>query len=484
MGFVLPFKISPCNLSNYSPLKLTIQKNSFKGKEEIESKSQLKSFRNITLLQMQQKSESSLGKNDWLQSFFSTQAEKEEGELGKWKKVSKNVLNNTPIPSDKDESWRLTPLSKLFEMNFSKIDFSDLPSLPEKFLIQTAPFRAVYINGVFSEESSNFKNLPENVFIGSLKDFDENKKEEILDLLSKGESGIDGGFFPLLNMSCLQDILVISIPEGAVILDSIHVIFAGFSEKKTVNFNPRLVILAGTSSVSKIIEHHVSIGDAHYFDNSATTVLLEKNSKLDFTFLNEVSENSSQISSIHVNEQKGSFFNFKSLSFGGFLSRISLGIDMNGIGSSCKVNGLTVAKETQISDFHSRISHNFPRCQSSQLQKNLITGKAQGIFAGKIQVQHGAFETESDQLSKTLLLSSKAKIDALPILEINNENVKCTHGSTVSDLDENQIFYFQSRGITQEKARYLLTIGFVEEIIKGLPDQLLKRVSDFINSFL
>lgn len=232
------------------------------------------------------------------------------------------------------------------------------------------------------------------------------------------------------------------------------------------------------------IEHHVSIGDAHYFDNSATTVLLEKNSKLDFTFLNEVSENSSQISSIHVNEQKGSFFNFKSLSFGGFLSRISLGIDMNGIGSSCKVNGLTVAKETQISDFHSRISHNFPRCQSSQLQKNLITGKAQGIFAGKIQVQHGAFETESDQLSKTLLLSSKAKIDALPILEINNENVKCTHGSTVSDLDENQIFYFQSRGITQEKARYLLTIGFVEEIIKGLPDQLLKRVSGFINSFL
>jgi len=400
------------------------------------------------------------------------------------KKVSRNVLVNTPIPSNKDESWRLTPLSKLYEMDFSQFDANKLPELPEEFFISSAPFRIVYVNGIYSEKSSDLKNLPENVFLGSLKNFDEEKKEEILNLLSKGESGIDGGFFPLLNMSCLQDVLVLNIPEGCVISDPIHVIFAGFSEKKSVNFSPRLVVMAGSGSNCSIIEHHLSINESKHFDNSATSVLLGKNSKLNFTLLNEISESSSKISSIHVNSQKESFFNFKSISFGGFLSRISLGIDMNGIGSLCKVNGLTIAKESQISDFHSRISHNFPKCQSSQLQKNLITGKGHGIFAGKIQVQHGAFETESDQLSKTLLLSSKAKIDALPILEINNENVKCTHGSTVSDLDENQIFYFQSRGIELEKARYLLTIGFVEEIIEGLPEKVLKRFSNFINSFL
>mmetsp|Transcript_14036 Transcript_14036/g.27898 ORF Transcript_14036/g.27898 Transcript_14036/m.27898 type:complete len:436 (-) Transcript_14036:818-2125(-) len=435
-------------------------------------------------MKMQKKSNTNFPKNKWVQSFFSTPQIKNWDELEKWKKMSKNVLLNTPTPSVKDESWRFTPLSKLFELDFSKINSSDIPGLPNEFHIPSAPFRVVYKNGIFSEKSSGKANLPENIFVGSLRNFDQTKKDEILNLLSKGESGIDGGFFPLLNMSCLQDVVVLRIPEETVLSGSIHVVFAGCSEVEPVNFNPRLVILGGKNSNFSVIEHHISINNSKHFDNSATSILLEKNSKLDFTIVNEISQTSSHIGSIYANCKKGSVLNFKSFSFGGFLSRINLGIDMNGIGASCKVQGLAVAKETQISDFHSRISHNFPKCQSSQLQKNLVTGKAQGIFAGKIQVQHGAFETDSEQLCKTLLLSSKARVDALPILEINNENVKCTHGSTVSDLDENQLFYFQSRGIPQKKARYLLTIGFVNEMLKDLPEKLLQRFSSYINSFL
>ena len=110
-----------------------------------------------------------------------------------------------------------------------------------------------------------------------------------------------------------------------------------------------------------------------------------------------------------------------------------------------------------------------------------MTDKSHGVFAGKIQVQHGAENTNSDQLCKTLLLSSKSRIDALPILEINNENVKCTHGSTVSDLDDDQMFYLQSRGITQNEAKKLLTIGFVNEMIVDYPTELKSKIINNLN---
>jgi Fe-S cluster assembly protein SufD len=153
-----------------------------------------------------------------------------------------------------------------------------------------------------------------------------------------------------------------------------------------------------------------------------------------------------------------------------------LGIDINGTNCQCNVKGASVATDKQVSDFHSRISHNLPSSKSSQLQKILLTDKAHGVFAGKIQVQHGAGDTNSDQLCKTLLLSSSSRIDALPILEINNENVKCTHGSTVSDLDESPMFYLQSRGIPRNEAKKLLTVGFVNEMIQDYPDKIKSKI--------
>merc|ERR1711966_465070 len=178
----------------------------------------------------------------------------------------------------------------------------------------------------------------------------------------------------------------------------------------------------------------------------------------------------------HAEIKDNSSFDFSTVSIGGQFSRVNLGIDINGTECECNIKGMSVGKNDQISDFHSRISHNLPDSKSSQLQKILLTDKAHGVFAGKIQVQHGAGNTDSDQLCKTLLLSSSSRIDALPILEINNENVKCTHGSTVSDLDENQMFYLQSRGVPAADAKKLLTIGFINEMIIEYPEELKTKI--------
>jgi Fe-S cluster assembly protein SufD len=211
---------------------------------------------------------------------------------------------------------------------------------------------------------------------------------------------------------------------------------------------------------------------------------LEEGSKLNYVLSNQIPQKASLVCSVHTDLQKDSSLNFLSSSIGGFLSRISLGVDLNGTGSNCNVQGMTISNHDQISDIHSRISHNFPNSNSSQLQKNLVLGNAKAVFAGKIQVHNGAFNTKSNQLCKTLLLSPMSKINSMPILEINNENVECTHGSTVSDLDDEQIFYFQSRGISVEKARFVLTLGFVKEMIEKLPKELGEYLAKCINAFV
>merc|ERR1712216_32853 len=299
--------------------------------------------------------------------------------------------------------------------------------------------------------------------------------------LIKGESGINGGFFPTLNIACLSRIYLISIPSNVKIETPISIVYIGSNNSNTSLFSHRLILISGESSKAQVIERHIGTENSEYFDNTAVSILAKENSELDFYLINENSEKSNFINSIHAEIKDNSSFDFSTVSIGGQFSRVNLGIDINGTKCQCNVKGMSVGKNDQISDFHSRISHNLPDSKSSQLQKILLTDKSHGVFAGKIQVQHGAENTNSDQLCKTLLLSSKSRIDALPILEINNENVKCTHGSTVSDLDDDQMFYLQSRGITQNEAKKLLTIGFVNEMIVDYPTELKSKIINNLN---
>mmetsp|Transcript_41359 Transcript_41359/g.95937 ORF Transcript_41359/g.95937 Transcript_41359/m.95937 type:complete len:342 (+) Transcript_41359:11-1036(+) len=321
----------------------------------------------------------------------------------------------------------------------------------------------------------------DSYFLGRFSDLNEKERKKIRDLAGKGESGINGGFFPILNLANLDEIAVLYIKADSKIKDPIQILFSSSTNETPICINQKLIIVCEKNSKAKIIQHHVGSNESEFFDNSTTTILVDEEAQIDFFLINQVTEKASNFNSIHADLRKGSSFNFLSASFGGFLSRISLGIDLNGINASCNVEGVTVVKNSQISDIHSRISHNYPLCKSSQLQKNLISDKGHAIFAGKVQVHNGAYETESNQLCKSLLLSQTSKVDSMPILEINNEDVKCTHGSTVSDLDQEQLFYFKSRGIPIEKARFLLTIGFIKEIIEKLPKELNENLSESVN---
>jgi Fe-S cluster assembly protein SufD len=414
--------------------------------------------------------------NEWLKSILSVRYPTNKEYIDKWRKIAINLIKGMPFPSKLDESWRLTSLDKVYNMRFSKNEEDEFFDLEDQLNGFRGP-KIVFVNGIYSKKFSDLSSLDKNLILDELKNLPDKQAENVLEFLSKGESGINGGFFPTLNIACLSDIYVLSIPPQLQSEVPINIIYAGSSQSSAIAFNHRLVVVAGDSSRSKIIEHHITKNQPEYFDNTAVSILTKENSTLDFSLINESSDKSIFINSIHAEIKEFSCLNFSSISMGGLFSRINLGIDINGTNCKCNVKGISIANNNQTTDFHSRISHNLPNSQSSQLQKVLLTDSAHGVFAGKIQVQHGAGNTNSDQLCKTLLLSSNSRIDALPILEINNENVKCTHGSTVSDLDENQLFYLQSRGIPESEAKKLLTIGFVNEMINECGEEIKSRIT-------
>lgn len=422
--------------------------------------------------------------SEWIKSILRKKKKEHPKYIDNLQKIGINLLKNTKFPSKNDESWRFTKLDKLFDMKFSR-EFSKVDSeFSKKYLFEKSSGNCIVINEILVEDKSKKYTEKDKFFLGKLSDLSEPKKKKIMEITGKGESGINGGFFSILNMASIEEIIVLYISEGTEIDLPIQILFGASVKNEEVCLNQKLIILCEKGSKATIFQQHVGSKGSKFFDNTTTDILLEENSKIDFFLINQVPEKASCFNSIYSDVKKGATFNFFSFCFGGMLSRISLGIDLNGINSTCNVEGISVVNKSKISDIHSRISHNYPFCNSSQLQKNLISDKGHSIFAGKIQVHNGAMGTESSQLCKSLLLSPTSKVDSMPILEINNEDVKCTHGSTVSDLDDEQLFYFKSRGIPVENARFLLTLGFVSESLRKLPEELITSFSGLIKKLI
>jgi len=468
----------------YTTRIVTQKKNLFSYKYFASNKQKKTlSLKNSKILMKMDKNDD---KKDWYRSILSIREKTEDLTLENWKKTAMNILQNTPFPSQKDESWKLTDLSKFFKLRFTErnLEKNYNSQTLENYLMPSVKNRIIFLNGEFQPDISSIKNIENQASFLSLNEIDTLKKVEILESMLKGESGMDGGFFSILNIAFLKDVFLLNVFENIELDEPIHIIFFGNNKEITSFFNTRLIIIGEVNSSFKIIQHHCSNSESIYFENSSTTIRLKEKAKLEFSFVNEISQLSSHISSIHADLEAKSNLNFIASSFGGFMSRISLGIDLNGKEANCEIKGVSVTNKSNTNDFHSRISHNYPNCRSSQFQKNLVSGKGRSIFAGKIQVQHGSSQTEADQLCKTLLLSSDSRIDSLPILEINNEDVKCTHGSTVSDLDQNQIFYFQSRGISDDAAKFILTLGFIQEINCYLPVEIQKRLSGEVTKII
>jgi Fe-S cluster assembly protein SufD len=271
--------------------------------------------------------------------------------------------------------------------------------------------------------------------------------------------------FTALNTANVNDGAFVFIPRDKAVEAPIHLLFVSTENALS---HPRALILAEENSSATVIESYVSLHEAVSFSNAVTEVVTQADAVLDHYRLQLESESAFHIGTTQVAQARGSRYASYAVSLGAAIARHDMNIKLNDERTETELDGLYVATGEQHCDNHSTIDHAFPHCASKQLYKGILDDKARGVFNGIVYVREGAVQTDAQQLNKNLLLSAHAHVDTKPQLEIFADDVKCAHGATVGQLEDEQLFYLAARGISTERARALLTYGFAEDVISKI----------------
>jgi Fe-S cluster assembly protein SufD len=392
------------------------------------------------------------------------------------------------FPTVHDEEWKYTDVSPIVERTF-KPTFAEaeaarwLPSLTiqdiQPFTLEEIGYhRIVFVNGYYSRELSYLHPPAKGVQIESLATAIEKDPVALVRYLSVGVgfpySYEDNGF-TALNTAFIRDGAFVYIPDGVIVEVPIHLIFVGIGNSEAASGDktaplsqPRNLIITGKNSQVALIESYVSPTSGSYFTNTITEVVMGENSVVDYYKLQYESLEAFHIGTVQVRQGRSSNFSSHSLSFGGRLVRNNITVVFEAEGGECTLNGLYVVTDRQHVDNHTMIDHAKPHCTSNELYKGILDGKSRGVFNGKILVRPDAQKTNAHQTNKNLLLSDEALIDTKPQLEIFANDVKCSHGATIGQLEEDPIFYLRSRGVDREMARTILTYAFASDIISRI----------------
>ncbi|MEK0180112.1 Fe-S cluster assembly protein SufD [Microcoleus anatoxicus] len=374
------------------------------------------------------------------------------------------------FPTVKDEEWRFTDLSPLLPIQFnlpqsnqSSIKLSDI-TMPVKNK-DDLPLRLVFVNGIYAPDLSAV-NLPD-FYVGNLSNAPEKYQARIADVLSQHRQPTE--VFTALNIAGLRDSAVVFVPANMSIALPIHLLFLTAPGASPTMCQPHCVVIAEPGSNVTLIEDYATIGNVAAFTNAVTDVVVGENAAVNHVRLQREAAEVVHIGKSAIAQSRNSRYTCHAISLGGKISRHNLEVFQHGEATETTLNGLTVAFGEQLSDTHSLINFNHPHGKSRQLHKCIIGNRARAVFNGKVFVPKAAQLTDAGQLSRNLLLSSRARIDTKPQLEIVADNVKCSHGATVSQLEDDELFYLQSRGLDLERSRYLLIDAFAAEILDKLP---------------
>ena len=277
-----------------------------------------------------------------------------------------------------------------------------------------------------------------------------------------------------LNTAFLQDGAFIYIPDGTILEESIQLLFFA-SERKPFLVSPRNLIIVGKRSSVSIVESYVALTDQSYLTNAVTEIVAGDESVIEHDKLQNESLKAFHVAMIQARLGAKAQFTSNSIAVGGSIVRNNVTVVLDAERSECTLNGLSLGTGTQVIDNHTTIDHAKPHCASHELYKAILDGRSKGVFSGKIFVRPGAQKTDAKQTNKTLLLSDEATINTKPQLEIFADDVKCTHGATVGQLDAEQVFYLRSRGIGDMAAKDILTFAFASDVVGRVHVEPLKQ---------
>jgi Fe-S cluster assembly protein SufD len=385
------------------------------------------------------------------------------------------ALGALAMPTLRDEAWRFTDLAPLHRLTFQPVLAAGRlqPADIAPFGLDDAACRLVFVDGVYAPQLSS--PAPENGVVVTDLPTAMATHPAVLAAQFGGQQTLGDNVFAALNTAFLQDAAVLVVPRDVALAGPVHLLFV--ATQAGALSHPRCLLLAGAGSRVTLVEDYVALQDAAYLAylvNPVTEVVLAEQAQVRHVRVQRDGPQAFHVANCAVSVGRSANYQSVSVAMGAQLSRYQLRVVLDE-GAECAVDGLALLGGSQLADTHSCIAHVQPHGTSRQLHKCIAGGSAHAVFNGKVVVRPGAQRTDSAQSSRNLLLSSRAQVDTQPQLEIFADDVKCTHGATIGQLDAEEVFYLRSRGLLESAARQLLTYAFGAEIIERIPVASLKR---------
>jgi len=371
------------------------------------------------------------------------------------------------FPTTHDEDWRFTNVSPISQTPF-RISRDGHQGIPyqqvRQFQMQDAACHLVFLNGRFARGLSAFEHLPQRVTVGSLAEEIQRGAVEVERHLGRYlDQQRDS--FAALNTAFVEDGAYVHVQRGAIVDRPIQLIFISLAGSEPTAIQPRNLILADEACQCEIVEDYVSLGGGPAFCNTVTELVSGESSIVSHYMIEREHPNAFNVSTLRIEQGRNSRVASHSLLLGGALVRNNVHPVIAGEGAECVINGLFLGKDRQHMDNYMLVEHASPHGASRQFYNGILDQSAHGVFHGRIIVHKDAQRTDAKQTNRNLLLSDDAQIDTKPQLEIHADDVKCTHGATIGQLDEDALFYLRTRGLDEASARRLLLLAFAGEYL-------------------
>lgn len=387
------------------------------------------------------------------------------------------------FPTTRQENWKYTDVKPIARSAFGIAEEKPAAGYEKQLelarLSGLESHELVFINGRFSVEHSRLQDLPQGVVLEDMSSALNNHSKLVDSIMSNTTLNEQSNPFNILNTAFIHDGVLIHVPDDCSIDKPINLIYlSGYSDNE-FSAHPRNLIFLGNGASLTVIENYVGAKDSQYFINTVTDAVLASNAVLTHYKLQQESVESYHIGNFNIYQDRDSQVNSHSISLGGSLVRNDIKVQLDAEGAGVLLNGLYMANGKQHIDNHTLINHLQPHTNSEEHYRGVLNDRGRGVFNGKVVVHKDAQKTDAAQSNANLLLSDQAEIDTKPELEIYADDVKCSHGSTVGQLDKDMMFYLRSRAIDETTAKSILTFAFAEEVIKRIEIEQIRHYLEY-----
>lgn len=426
-------------------------------------------------------------KEMFLAAFQEQEAElngKSQAPLHVLRKQAMASFDKAGFPSLKNEEYRYTPITRGLSKNIGSLSNKTQPIFNKEAYLKATDDgidanKLVFINGHFSKELSSITSPPEEMAVMDIKEASKNKPELLENYFARFAS-YENDAFTALNTAFSLDGTVVQIPANKVVQKPIAFYYITDTTAGATFYQPRNLIIIGKSSQVSFVENFIAMGNDFSFTNMVTEIVAAENAQVNYYKIQRDGHAAYHVGTTQVYQEKNSTFSAVTITLSGGLIRNNLNITIDGEGSEANMFGLYLLKDKQHVDNHTVVDHKKPNTQSNELYKGVLDGSSTGVFNGKIFVRAIAQKTNAFQSNRNILLTNDASMNTKPQLEIWADDVKCSHGATTGQINEEQLFYLRARGIDEDTAKAMLLYAFAIDVLENIKIPALKESLDII----